>query len=76
MAFRKGLNATIFIYPTEQIPLSGVEGYTKEHMRTKIYTIKGFSENFRKVNRKFNMLRIGLFWQIQHVRTQKICEIS
>ena len=39
MAFRKGLNATIFIYPTEQIPLSGVEGYTKEHMRTKIYTI-------------------------------------
>ena len=33
----------------------------------KVYfiVIKGFSENFRKVNRKFNIVKIGPFEQFQ-----------
>ena len=38
--------------------------------------IKPLSGNPRNVKRDFNIVRIGRFWRIQHVLTQKICEIS
>ena len=38
--------------------------------------LKPLSGNPRNVKRDFNIVRIGRFWRIQHVLTQKICEIS
>ena len=38
--------------------------------------VKGCAENRRLFDRKFKIVRIGRFWLIQRVQTQKICEIS